>query len=453
MFLKQHVVASLGKQRQVHGRPSGRCKTAPPGFLRREEWIRAGSPSAPPSRVPHPLLLALVCAPLSWLPAALAGAEPDPPLPAQQAPDSQADPGNDAPPGDVFPFVLRILDPGGHLKGRQPRVILDNGITTRTLLPRDDGQPPDTQAGDGSYALGVADFPGSSFDIRLEAGEGDDAFQSEGHVAFSPDNLERNLVVLVEQDGAAFGTNDNELSLRPGGGEVQERAGPAGRAPGSGRETTGGGSPWGSLVWAWLLGMAGGFLGAFFYHARGVFRGGKGLVRIGRGRPMRPLGDTLPDTETPSLWTAPGPDLPDLIAILAQRLTSRGAVLLIPAPEHRERLVSLFGPTPYPVWIPAQDRPSPATVVAGARMLEAMGLLVTLVVEGVDALEEAHPDTPFAALEDLVTAADRPICIVMETGSPVPVDSWTLVQVRRDGTGRLVTEQGTPLDPLKPVHG
>ena len=345
--------------------------------------------------------------------------------------------------GDVFPFVLRILDPGKRLEGRVPRVTIDNGRTRRTLVPRDDGSPPDTLPGDGSYALGVADLAGSTFQVTLEAGEGAQAITGKGHVTFSPDNLERNLVILIEESGPVFGTNDNEVDVQQGERSATvTRAGPDGSAPGSHAQGSTGSSARGLFFWAMLFGVGGGLLGVTLFHAHTWWRAGRGLVRAGLGRPMHPLGERLPGTEAPSVWKTTHEAWPDLTATLARRLTARGAVLVVPDPAHREQLEASFAPLAAPIWFPATLRPSPAAVVALVRKLEAFGSLVTLVVEGVESLEEAHPDTPFAALEDLVAASPVPVLVVAAEDSALPETDWPIVHLARNAEGRWTTDGG-----------
>ncbi len=377
-------------------------------------------------------------------------AEPDtvaPPPRREESSGSAGEADSGPPPGDVLPFVLRVLDPDKYLQGRQPRITIDNGVVSETFVPQDNGEPPDTQAGDGSYALGVANLAGSSFEVLLQAGEGDAAFRAQGQVTFSSDNLERNLIVLVKKETAVFGTNDKQLLREGSGSAPATRAGPAGREPGSGEGSTSLAGARGAFVWALIFGIVGGLVGAFLYQAHAVWRAGRGMFRAGRGRPMYPFGSRLPGTRGPAVWRTSPDAWIDLTITLARRLTTRGAVLVVPVPGHREDLEAAFAPLPDPVWFPARLRPSPTAIIAFARRIEAMGMLVTLVVEGIEALEEAHPDAPFAALEDLVGASPAPVWIVASDAVSLPETDWPVVRVVRDERDGLATEDGQPLSP------
>ncbi len=384
--------------------------------------------------------------------AALAGTPP-PSLEGTPPPVLSADTadGSSAPSNDVVPFVLRVLDPGQRLKGRSPRVIIDNGRTQKTLVPRDNGSPPDTLANDDSYAIGVSDLPGSTFKVTLKTDDNDATIHGEGQVTFSPKNTERNLVVLIGKTGPVFGTNDEELILKQKNlleSATSTRAkAQATRSLGAGSTGT---STRGVFFWALVFGLGGGMLGASLYQAHTWWRAGRGLVRVGLGRAVHPLGRSLPGSDTPSFWKTSLDTWADLTATLAEGLTDRGAVLVVPAPANRDRLEAAFAPRAVPIWFPATHRPSPGTVVACVRRLGALGWLVTLVVEGVDALEEAHPDAPFAALEDLLATSPVPVFVVVPENAPLPETDWPSAHVTRGADGAWTTVAGQETLPASP---
>jgi hypothetical protein len=154
------------------------------------------------------------------------------------------------------------------------------------------------------------------------------------------------------------------------------------------------------------------------------------LVRLGQAVGFRPFGDPLPGTgDGASVWVVPAADQPAFAATLAERLATRGPVLLLACPASRRDHWDHLGPGTAPVWIAEEARPSARRALAAAATLGAEGQVATLVIEGAGALEAVPAGNPTAALEEALGASPASLFVVVAEGDPLPRGPWPVVRL------------------------
>lgn len=280
--------------------------------------------------------------------------------------------------------VLRlVVRPGSSLPTDRPlRAAL--GEAGPTVELRDDGQVLDLVAGDGAW-VGATEAAPAGGDTEIVVLDADGAELLRAVVPVDP---------TLADAWVGLGLEGNHVQVSLGGGNAMDPAAgpgtPAGATPGAAEAPPipGAAAPalqadkGGAGFWALVGGLAGLAVGWLL-----------------RGRRRTPL----PAPVSPGAPAAPGlVRIPpgELDATVADR-AARGAVLLLPCAARRAAWQPLGQGRPLVRWL-RFERPTARQVRQARTLLSATGP-VTLVVDGLEALEPADPDeAPDAVLQELV---------------------------------------------------
>ena len=297
-------------------------------------------------------------------------------------------------------FILRIRDNDEILRNHVPVVILTSGAHERHLYPKDDGSSPDTSAGDGIWSLGVAAVSTPVVDIVLREDDPEGPVLGRGRVRFEGSEGERELTIELSASG---------IQLIAGNQKEHRADGFQGAFLHN----------WARVFWL-LIAAA---LAGFGIRAAGRRSGAMPLhlERAGRGTGFHPFGPEHPGVDDGhTLWrSAPGA-MEELSLKLAESLTTRGTVLLLPHAASRDALKAALAPSTLDIWMGPVERPSPRAVLRAASALDCHGRRpLSIVIEGRDALEAARRD-PNATLEILLERSRWPIFLVWPVDEPTP---------------------------------
>ncbi len=329
-------------------------------------------------------------------------------------------------------FLVVLVDESGVHEGTALAFSVGVGDAAVTVTLRDDGEPPDVDAGDGRSAAAVTGTPAAAGPATLRTPDGE-VLWTEPSFTIPPDMLQPSLRLEVI---------DGQVT---GGLTVDEPAGPA---PGS----DGGppASPFVSLVESLglpiVLGLTSGILIGLLIPAWRRRRGSGDPELAARPAVTWPKGLALPAPGEGACWLAPDEAARTrLIAGVARHAAAAGPVLVLPTPGSRPALAAALAGLS-PVLVPARDGATAVGLAASARQL-GEGLVL---VAGPRALEAPAPAEPHdAELDELIELSPLPVVLITLAGEATPVSVTATLQASGDSLtlGEQIVFDGTRIRP------
>jgi hypothetical protein len=312
--------------------------------------------------------------------------------------------------GEMEGFLLIVSDVDDRFAGTTPTAQLSNKSSTKTLTLLDDGVAPDAEAEDSIFTGLLPDPPRGKVSIILTDAAGIDLWTDSLPM---PKKVKQPAVhMIVEGDDfvPAIATQGGDRGTKP----------TAATATATATATADGVTPLtlpsattatsavqvaqttvrtghSTLVQAVLciLLLAAGALGGFMVRTR---QQTVSLLSPLGSRPRPDLPSALPSIRgARQIWSVPdSASMAQVGVALTTRLAGTGPVVIAPMPEHRESYAQALGNQIGVAWL-REQRVEIAMLLQGAPCLKSFGR-VTIIVEGVGALEEAGGDEPINAV-------------------------------------------------------